>query len=160
MTKKKNTDRPKHVSIHFEHLMFDLDFMSNEYAGIILKMIVWYSAGNSDSKQKIEHMKQYIDTLPDKGWLTSMYQRIFASIDEDLDKYADKCEKQRKRIQDYWDKKNSEVNHGIPRNTTVNDGIPTNTNTIRYDTNRYELSNDNDNNINNSLIIKLKHSIN
>ena len=130
MANEKKQNKPRHVSIHFEHLMFDIDLMSNEQAGIILKMIVWYSAGTEESLSRLEEMKKYIDTLPEKGWLTSLYQRLFSDIDEDLKKYAEKCEKQKKRIQDYWDKKNAEANtenDGTPRNTTENDGNPTNT---------------------------------
>ena len=127
MAKKKTKDRPKHVSIYFDQLIYDLDFMPNEYAGIILKMIVWHSAGTDESKEHLVNMQKHIDTLPEKAWLTAMCKRLFSCIDEDLQSYADQCEKQRKRIQDYWDKKNSEENHGIPRNTTANNGIPTNT---------------------------------
>jgi len=130
MANEKKQNKPRHVSIHFEHLMFDIDLMSNEQAGIILKMIVWYSAGTEESLSHLEEMKKYIDTLPEKGWLTSLYQRLFSDIDEDLKKYAEKCEKQKKRIQDYWDKKNAEaklVNDGTPRNTAEYDGNPTNT---------------------------------
>ena len=170
MARQKQQNKPRHVSIHLEHLMFDIDLMSNEQAGIILKMIVWYSAGTEESLSHLEEMKKYIDTLPEKGWLTGMYQRLFSGIDEDLQNYAEKCEKQKKRIQDYWDKKNAEAklvndgtprnttendgiptntdeNDGTPRNTTENDGIPTNTNTIRYDTIRYDIPNGMDNNI-------------
>lgn len=127
MVKKKNQDRPKHVSIYFDQLIYDLDFMPNEYAGIILKMIVWYSAGTEEGKEHIANMQKHIDTLPERAWLTAMCKRLFKCIDEDMQAYIDQCEKQRKRIQDYWDKRNTDVNHGIPRNTTVNNSIPMNT---------------------------------
>ncbi len=95
MANEKKQNKPRHVSIHFEHLMFDIDLMSNEQAGIILKMIVWYSAGTEESLSHLEEMKKYIDTLPEKGWLTGMYKRIFDCIDEEFDAYAEKCEKNR-----------------------------------------------------------------
>ena len=72
--------------------------MSNEYAGIILKMIVWYSAGTDEGKKHLEEMERYIDTLSDRGWLTSVYKRLFKRIDEDFGRYEDICEKRRQAV--------------------------------------------------------------
>ena len=97
MARQKKQDKPRHVSIYYDQMLYDLDVMDNEYAGIILKMIVWYSTGTPEGEEKIAEMQKYIDTLPPMGkaWLTSMYKRLFSCIDEDFDAYAEICEKRR-----------------------------------------------------------------
>lgn len=106
---KKKSDRPSRVNICFDQILYDLDFMSNEYAGIILKMIVWYSAGTKECKDQIEHMEKYINTLPDKGWLTSLYKRLFDRIDDDFSTYAEICEKRRQAIEKRWRERDASI---------------------------------------------------
>lgn len=98
MARKKKTDRPKHVSIYYDQILYDLDFMPDEYAGIILKMIVWYASGTKEGEEHIAQMKERIDTLHDKGWLTGIYRRLFGAIDEDFSTYAEICEKRRQAV--------------------------------------------------------------
>lgn len=107
MARKKKTDRPKHVSIYYDQILYDLDFMPDNYAGIILKMIVWYAAGTEEGKEHIDEMKKRIATLPDKGWLTGIYRRLFGAIDEDFSTYAEICEKRRQAIEKRWKEHNS-----------------------------------------------------
>lgn len=95
---KKKEKRPNRVSIHYEHLLYDLDLMSNENAGIILKMVVWYAMGDERSLKEIERMKKHIDVLPERPWLVSMYRRLFMCIDEDLEQYNEVCEKRRQAV--------------------------------------------------------------
>ena len=83
------------MSIYYDQILYDLDFMPDEYAGIILKMIVWYASGTKEGEERIAQMKERIDTLPDKGWLTGIYRRLFGCIDEDFNTYAEICEKRR-----------------------------------------------------------------
>lgn len=127
MAKNKKSDKPKHVSIYYEQILYDLEFMSDEQAGKLLKMLVWYAMGDKRSLEQLEKMKKAIGVLPphERGWITSVYQRLFNCIDADLEQYKEKCEKQRQRIQNYWDERKRETTeretnayHGIPRNTT------------------------------------------
>ena len=145
MAKKNKKDRPKRVNIPFDQLIYDLDYMSNENAGIIFKMIVWYSASTDDSKERINDMQKYIDGLPDNNWLSSIYKRLFACIDQDFSKYTEKCEKQRERIQKYWDARKAEEENGIPRNDMEYHGIPKHS-TIYQNIPQYTNNNSNNNN--------------
>ena len=155
MAKKKKSDRPGRVNICFEQLIFDLDFMSNEYAGIILKMIVWYSAGTSEGKQRIEQMRQYIDSLPltDKAWLTSTYKRLFKAIDDDFNTYADKCEKNRQIALEREERRRkreqetTNVHEREQETTNVHERARTYTNNNNNYNNNHKLSKDNNNNI-------------
>ena len=142
---KKKDKRPSRVCIHYEHLLYDLDFMSNENAGIILKMVVWYSMGDERSRQEIERMKKHIDVLPDRPWLTSMYRRLFMCIDEDMEIYNEVCEKRKKAVEKRWEaSKNIQMNTNVltqndkVKNTTYSSEENTNVfNSKQADTNEY-----------------------
>ena len=146
MAKKRKSDRPKHVSIYYDQILYDLDFMPDEYAGIILKMIVWYASGTDEGKQRIEEMKKRIASLPDKGWLTGIYKRLFNCIDEDFSTYAEICEKRRVLALEREERKRNEraqvctSDHKCAQVTTSDHLTDTDTDT---DT---ELSKDNNNN--------------
>lgn len=123
---KKKTDRPRHISIYYEHLLYDLDFMSNENAGMILKMIVWYAMGDERSEKEIEKMERHINVLPpnERGWLTSLYKRLFKCIDDDIEAYQDVCKKRREAVNKRWEAKRS-----IQMNTNVSTQNDNNKNT-------------------------------
>ena len=156
MARKKKTDRPGRVNICFEQLIFDLDFMSNEYAGIILKMIVWYAAGNEEGKKHIEEIEKYIATLPDKGWLTSTYKRLFKAIDDDFDRYEEICEKRRvlalereERKRNERARENTNV-HACAQETTNVHACAQETTTSTNNNNNNNVPKGTDNNINSS----------
>lgn len=135
---KKKTDRPRHVSIYYEHLLYDLDFMSNENAGMILKMIVWYAMGDERSEKEIEKMEKHINVLPpnERGWLTSLYKRLFKCIDDDIEAYQDVCKKRREAVNKRW-----EASRSIQKNTNVSTQNNNNENTTissEDDTKEYE----------------------
>ena len=130
MAKTNKRNKPKHVSIYYDQILYDLDFMPDNYAGIILKMIVWYAAGTEEGKQRIEEMKKRIATFPDKGWLIGIYKRLFNCIDEDFNTYAEICEKRRQAIEKRW----KENGRSIQKNTNVYKSIQENTNVYQTDT--------------------------
>lgn len=135
---KKKTDRPRHVSIYYEHLLYDLDFMSNENAGMILKMIVWYAMGDERSEKEIEKMERHINVLPpnERGWLTSLYKRLFKCIDDDIEAYQDVCKKRREAVNKRWEAKRSiQMNTNV---STQNDNNENTTISSEDDTKEYE----------------------
>ena len=117
---KKKEKRPNRVSIHYEHLLYDLDFMSNENAGIILKMVVWYAMGDERSLKEIERMKKHIDVLPERPWLVSMYRRLFLCIDEDLEQYNEVCEKRRQAVAKREEYKRERLEKSASNDNTCN----------------------------------------
>ena len=92
--------------------------LDNEQTGMLLKAMITYF--NSGKAPKFDGILKYV-------WIPIKQQ-----MDRDAEKYADKCQKNRKNIQEYWDKVKSDTNEndGIQSNTTAtNTKTKTNTNT-------------------------------
>ena len=79
-----------------------IDELSDEQAGQLFRgMVKYFKTGET----------------PDfTGVLKFVFIPIQQQMDRDLEKYAEKCEKNRKKIKDYWD--------GVKANTNVYNGIP------------------------------------
>ena len=79
-----------------------IDELSDEQAGQLFRgMVKYFKTGET----------------PDfTGILKFVFIPIQQQMDRDLEKYAEKCEKNRKKIKDYWD--------GVKTNTNVYNGIP------------------------------------
>lgn len=79
-----------------------IDELSDEQAGQLFRgMVKYFKTGET----------------PDfTGVLKFVFIPIKQQMDRDLEKYEEKCEKNRKKIKDYWD--------GVKANTNVYNGIP------------------------------------
>lgn len=79
-----------------------IDELSDEQAGQLFRgMVKYFKTG---------------ETPNFTGVLKFVFIPIQQQMDRDLEKYAEKCEKNRKKIKDYWD--------GVKANTNVYNGIP------------------------------------
>ena len=86
-----------------------LERLSDEEAGKLIKGMVSYAADGKVPKFD--------------GVLEFVFIPIKQQMDRDAEKYDQKCEKNRKKIQDYWDgvKANTNEYNSIPMNTTATD---------------------------------------
>ena len=91
-----------------------VDELSDEQAGRLFRAMISYFI--SGKAPKFDDILKYV-------WIPIRQQ-----MDRDKEKYDAKCEKNREKIQKYWDKvkKDTNVYNGIPMNT---DATNTNTNT-------------------------------
>lgn len=78
----------------------------------------------SECKQWLEAMFYYkeswkiLDNI--SSWVKAIIRRQIEEREDDKQNYQEECERQSKRIKDYWEKKKSTtVHHGIPPNTTA-----------------------------------------
>ena len=87
---RKKAQKPKKVNIYFDRLTLQLGFMTNEQAGYLLKLIVYYSMGDTEA---VERLQKELE----RDKLNSLVLMAFAenkvAIDEDLKAYAEVCQK-------------------------------------------------------------------
>ena len=113
-----------------------IEDLSDEQAGQLLKAFYDYNNGNE---------------VKLKGLMNSIFKQFKVVFDENEQKYQEKCEKNKKNIEEYWKKVKEEKNtneydrirsNTMATNININKNINTNTNT-NINTNKSKLNNNN-----------------
>ena len=111
-----------------------IEDLSDEQAGQLLKAFYDYNNGNE---------------VKLKGLMNSIFKQFKVIFDENEQRYQEKCEKNKKNIEEYWKKVKEEKNTSEYERkrmntmaTNINKNINTNTNT-NINTNKSKLNNNN-----------------
>lgn len=127
-----------------------IEELNNEQKGTLLQAIYDYVCGNG-SDEVLEDIKSRLDLATKIIFMT-----IQNTLHRDLEKYRNKCEKNKENIGKRW---NTNEYERIPKHTNVKVGKKKNTKGIRNDTKNTDNDNeyDNDNDINKKKLIKKKY---
>ncbi len=109
--------KPPRILFNPDHMEVARDLLSNEEAGRLFFAVCDYA------------MKGKIPESKSKSF-NACFKLMSGEIDENVRRYADRCERNRQNIKKRWqqyENPSSDVYDGIPSNTTVYDGIPSNT---------------------------------
>lgn len=109
--------KPPRILFNPDHMEVARDLLSNEEAGRLFFAVCDYA------------MKGKLPENESKSFL-ACFKLMSGEIDENVRRYADRCERNRQNIKRRWEQREThspDVYDGIPSNTTVYDGIPSNT---------------------------------